>query len=117
LKRLFTRYWLVISLLIGLAVGVVAGLDMWFAYKESLDRIRTQQEAESKIAGVQIEQNLRATERYIREVAALPWSSGIFSDDDRLVEFQRLLKLVPALYEIRAIDEHGREHLYVRSRR
>src|SRR5207249_12244976 len=51
--------------------------------------------------------------RYIREVAALPWSSGIFTEDDRQVEFQRLLKLVPALFEIRAIDEHGKERLHV----
>src|SRR5580765_3580504 len=86
---------------------------MLFAYQGSLERIRALQEAESKIAGVQIEQNLRATERYIREVAALPWSSGIFSDDDRMVEFQRLLKLVPALSVIRAIDDTGHERLHV----
>jgi len=113
LKRLFTRYWLIISLLISVAVGVVGALDMWFAYHESIDRIRALQEAESKIAGIQIEQNLRSTERYIREVAALPWASGIFTEDDREVEFQRLLKLVPALFEIRAIDARGIERLRV----
>jgi signal transduction histidine kinase len=113
LKRLETRYWLVISLLIVLALGGVGALDMWFAYRDGLERIRALQEADSKIAGTQIEQNLRTTERYIREVAGLPWAAGIFREDDRELEFQRLLKLVPALFEIRAIDEQGRERLHV----
>ena len=113
MKRLVTRYTLVISLLIGVALGIVGALDMWFAYREALDRTRVLQVAESKVAGEKIEQTLRSTERYIREVAALPWSSGLFSEEDRQIEFQRLLKLVPALFEIRAIDAQGRETLHV----
>jgi signal transduction histidine kinase len=113
LKRLVTRYWLVISLLIGLTLGIVGGLEMWFSYRSNLDSIRVLQEAESKTAAVRIEEHLRAIEGYIREVGGLPWSSGLFTEEDRKAEFQRLLKLVPAVLEIRAIDGEGRERLYV----
>ena len=113
MKSLVTRYWLVISLLIGLTFGMVGILELWFSYRGTLDNIRVLQEAESKTAAVQIEEHLRAIEGYIREVGGLPWSSGIFSDADRVAEFRRLLKLVPAVLEIRAIDGEGREQLYV----
>jgi len=113
LKRLVLRYWLVISLLISVVLLVVGTFDMWFAYRSDIDRMRSLEGAESRIAGVQIEDTLRATERYILEVAGLPWSAGIFSDDDRVLEFQRLLKLVPALFEIRSLDATGRERIFV----
>ena len=113
MKRLVTRYWLVISLLLGVALGIAGGFDMWFAYRDALDHMKALQVTEARVAGERIEQTLRSSERHIREVAALPWASGIFSEDDRLVEFQRLLKLVPALLEIRALDAEGRETLHV----
>ena len=113
MKSLVTRYWLVISLLIGLTFGIVGAFEMWLSYRGTLDNIRELQEAESKTAAVRIEEHLKAIEGYIREVGGLPWSSGIFSEDDRRAEFQRLLKLVPAVLEIRAIDAEGRERLYV----
>ena len=113
MKSLVTRYWLVISLLIGLTFGVVGAFELWLSYRGTLDNVRVLQEAESKTAAVRIEEHLRAIEGYIREVGSLPWSSGIFSEDDRQAEFQRLLKLVPAVLEIRAVDADGRERLFV----
>jgi two-component system, NtrC family, sensor kinase len=113
LKSLVTRYWLVISLLIGLTFGIVGAFELWLSYRGTLDNIRVLQEAASKTAAVRIEEHLKAIEGYIREVGSLPWSSGIFSEEDRRAEFQRLLKLVPAVLELRAIDAEGRERLFV----
>jgi signal transduction histidine kinase len=94
---------LVASQLIGVA----------FDYTEIRRTVTAMQGMEVRSAASTIDQYLKTIERQINEVSALPWDSGLLGPADRRLEYQRLMKLVPAINEIRQVDAQGRERLKV----
>jgi two-component system, NtrC family, sensor kinase len=93
-----------------LAVG---GVNTWLAYRTNVANLRLIQQAEARAAAARIEEYLKAIEAQIRDVSKLPWASGLLTEDDRREEFHRMMKLVPAVLEMRALNGAGRERLYV----
>jgi signal transduction histidine kinase len=113
LTSLLPRYWLTISALLAAMLIAVSGVTTWLAYRTHSENLRLIQQAEARAAAARIEEYLRAIEAQIRDVGNLPWSSGLLSEEDRREEFHRLMKLVPAVLEMRSITGAGRERLYV----
>jgi signal transduction histidine kinase len=91
----------------------VGSINTWFAYRTNVGNLRLIQQAEARAAAARIEEYLKAIETQIRDVGNLPWASGLLTEEDRREEFHRLMKLVPAVLEMRAITGSGRERLYV----
>ncbi len=94
---------LVASQLIGVA----------FDYAEIRETATATQGLEVRAAARTIDQFLQGIERHVREVGALPWASGLLGAQDRRLEYHRLMKLVPAVSEIRHVDGDNRERLRV----
>ena len=110
---LFRKYATVLMLLVGLSLIIDSALEVAFNYFETRAQIELRQGVEARAAAARIREYLRGIETQLRDVSALPWSAGILGLQDRRDEFHRLLKLVPAIAEIRNADAQGREHIRV----
>jgi signal transduction histidine kinase len=98
-------------LLVGGALVASQMISVAFDYAEIRESATATQALEVRSAVGTIDQYLRGIERQIQEVSALPWASGLLGTEDRRIEFHRLMKLVPAIAEIRYVDGVGRERL------
>ena len=110
---LFRKYAAVLMLLVGLSLILSSALDIAFNYFETREQIELRQGVEARAAAARIREYLRGIETHLRDVSGLPWSAGILNLQDRRDEFHRLLKLVPAIAEIRNADAQGKEHIRV----
>jgi two-component system, NtrC family, sensor kinase len=91
----------------------VGGVNSYLSYRTHIANLQSIQQAEARAAAARIEEYLKAIEAQIRDVANLPWASGLLTEADRREEFHRLMKLVPAILEMRSLTASGRERLYV----
>ena len=110
---LFRKYALVLMLLVAVALVFGGALEVIFNYSETRQQIELRHDVEARAAAVRIREYLRGIEMQVRDVSRLPWSSGALKAAERRDEFQRLLKLVPAIAEIRSGDASGRERIRV----
>ncbi len=110
---LFRKYAAVMMLLVGGALLVGGVLELIFNYFESRAQIDRQQSIEARAAAARIEQYLKGVEQQILDVSALPWASAVLNLQDRRDEYRRLMKLAPAIAEIRSVDTEGKERIRV----
>ncbi|MGZ5032894.1 MAG: sensor histidine kinase [Usitatibacter sp.] len=108
---LFRKYAATLMLLVGAAL-VVAGLsEMALGYETSMEATGELQRSEVRTAAVRIEQYLDGIQSQLLDVSGLPWASGLMGLQDRRDEFHRLMKLVPAVSELRSFDAGGRQRV------
>jgi signal transduction histidine kinase len=107
------KYFLVLAGLIAVFLGIQSALEMVFAFRENKARITSVQVAAAWSAAARIESWVDAVTRQLREVGGLPWGAGRLDGTDRREEFHRLLKIVPAIVELRHFGRDGRETLFV----
>ncbi|MFG6412937.1 ATP-binding protein [Roseateles sp. DC23W] len=88
-------------------------IESRFGYSESLDHISVLQEVQAESAAREISSYVANIEAGIQDVAKMPWGRIGYGDDQRRIEFQRLLKAVPAITELQVVDGTGREELHV----
>ena len=112
---LFRRYAAVLIALVGGALVIQGLFEMLFAYRESLQAAAQVQRAEVRAAAERIEQYLEAIERQVEQVSSLPWDSGLLQLAERRDEYRRVMKLAPAIAEVRNVGADGRERLRVSS--
>src|SRR6185436_5206402 len=110
---LFRKYAAVLMLFVGVSLIVSGALEALFNYRDTLSQVDAQLATEARAAGSRIEQYLRSIESQVREVSGLPWSSRVLDLQDRRDEYRRLLKRVPAIAELRAVDALGIEQVVV----
>jgi len=110
---LFRKYAAVLMLFVGVSLIVSGALEVLFNYRDTLSQVDAQLATEARAAGSRIEQYLRSIESQVREVSGLPWSSRVLDLQDRRDEYRRLLKRVPAIAELRAVDALGIEQVVV----
>ena len=110
---LFRKYAAVLFA-VGTATVLVGGaIELVFNYRESREATVALQGAEARAAAIRIDEFLSGIRSQVAEVAALPFSASVLRPGERRAEFQRLLKLVTAVSEIRYVDSAGRERLKV----
>src|SRR5713226_7386646 len=112
-ESLFRKYATVLMMLVGVALICGGVLELIFNYRETRQQIELRQEVEARAAASRIRQYLKGIENALRDTSGLPWTSGALGTRDRLDEYRRLLKLVPAIAEIRSADSGGRERMRV----
>ena len=110
---LFRKYAAVMMLLVGGALAVGGVFELIFNYLESRAQTDRQQSVEARAAAARIEQYLKGVEQQVFEISSLPWASGALNLQDRRDEYRRLLKLAPAIAEIRSVDAEGKERIKV----
>jgi signal transduction histidine kinase len=112
-KSLFRKYAAIFMTLV--AGGLVAEgvVELGFDYEESRQAAAELQRAEARAAAERIGQFLEGIERQVSDLSGLPWTTGLIGLEERRDEYHRIMKLVPAITELRNVDADGRERLRV----
>jgi signal transduction histidine kinase len=112
-KSLFRKYAAILMSLVGGGLVAAGLVEIAFDYEVSRGAAAQLQRVETRAAAERIGQFLSGIERQIVDVSSLPWATGLLGLDERRDEYHRLMKLVPAVAEIRSVDAGGRERLRV----
>ena len=105
--RLARRYFIAIGGAISIVLLLAMAIETPLSYRGTLDRVGDVQLAELRSAAARVRQYLAAVEDTLRESAGIPWSTRPFGEDDQRAEFHRLMKLVPSIDSIQAVDAGG----------
>ncbi|MBC8022663.1 MAG: sensor histidine kinase [Burkholderiales bacterium] len=108
---LFRKYATVLMLFVGIVLIAGGALEVAFNYAETRAQVELRQDVEARAAAVRIRDYLKGIEMQVRDVSGLPW--GALEPRLRRDEFHRLLKLVPAIADIRSADREARERVHV----
>lgn len=110
------RYFAVIGLGIALVLLAAIAVETTFSYRERLADVARMQVREVQAAAGQVEQFLGTVNGILRESLDVPWAQPAFGAEDRRTEFHRLMKIVPSLDSIRAVDQAGHVRIAVSRR-
>jgi signal transduction histidine kinase len=111
--KLRTKYFLAfagVATSACLAIGIVQAVA---EYRSNVAHAGELQRAEERVVATRIASYLETIAMQLDDVDALPWSSGLLDRNDRRDELHRLLKLNPAIYELRFVTPAGRERDFV----
>jgi signal transduction histidine kinase/CheY-like chemotaxis protein len=111
--KLSTRYFMAFAGFAATGFVAFALIEAVPTYREQVAQVSRLQQAAAEVAAARIESYLGSIEMPVREVAELPWQSGVLSERDHREEFHRLMKMTPAIFELRSIARDGTERLYV----
>jgi signal transduction histidine kinase len=100
----------IVFLALMLVVSIAHGIS---AYRQASESIRRVQLAQAQQAADRIAVFIDEHQQSIIEVSRLPWRSQYLTIDDVSLEFQRLLKLKPAISELQLLTNSNAELLYV----
>jgi len=101
------RYFWFLGGFVTLLLLLTSAPEAYFAFRDNKENIAQLQSAEARLVANRIGNFLAYQERLLAEVDALPWDSGVLSELDRISEYERLMKLVPAIMEIEHVDANG----------
>ena len=109
--RLFAKYVGLFAAVVSVALISSGALEIWFSYREhNAALIRIQQE-QAAAAAAKISQFIAEIQNQLGWTTQLPWSPDML--EQRRFDCLRLLRQVPAITEISALDPSGHEQLRV----
>jgi signal transduction histidine kinase len=109
--RLFRKYALLFIALVGAALLVTSGFDLWFSYRENKAALVRVQQEKAQAAAARIEEFIGEIERQIGWTTHAQWAAAPL--DQRRQDYFRLQRQVPAITELTELDGQGREQLTV----
>jgi signal transduction histidine kinase len=109
--RLFRKYFLLILALVCGALLASGAISVYFSYQENKAALARLQQEKAVSAAARIEQFVLQVERQL-SFAALPQLGGE-ATQERLLEFQKLQKMMEEVTDVSQIDAQGRELLFV----
>jgi signal transduction histidine kinase len=112
-KSLFRKYAAILMALVGGGLVAEGTIQLAFDYQESRRAAAELQRVETRAASERIGQFLEGIERQVIDMSALPWTTGLLGLEERRDEYHRLMKLVPAISELRNVAADGRERVRV----
>jgi signal transduction histidine kinase/CheY-like chemotaxis protein len=112
-RRLFRKYVVVIVALVGGAMIVSSGVDLYFSYQETKAALVRTEREKAVAAADRIELFVGDIERQLRWASQAAFDDPAATREQREVDFLRLLRNVPAVNEITSVDAAGREQLRV----
>jgi len=110
---LFPKYAAALMGLVGGALVLSGLIEMGLSYRAAMGTTAELQRSEVRAAAIRIEQYLEGMRAQVADVSSLPWDAGLLDAKDRREEFHRLLKLVPAIAELRHVNARGEEDMKV----
>jgi signal transduction histidine kinase len=110
---LFPKYATALMGLVGGSLVLSGLIEMGLSYRSTMAATAELQRSEVRAAAMRIEQYLEGIRAQVADVSSLAWETGLLDEKDRREEFHRLLKLVPAIAELRHIDSRGEQHMKV----
>ncbi len=112
-RSIRVRYALLLGGAVATAVLVLTGITVVLERAATLEQIRLLQAAEATSVRARLDGQFGGLREFLLESVALPWVPGGLTDRDRMIEFQRLLKIFPEIVSIAAIDSKSREQAFV----
>jgi signal transduction histidine kinase len=110
--NLFRRYAAVCVALVGGALLVSGGIQVYFSYRENREAQGRVQREKAALAAAGIEHFLRETEHQIASVIPPPGLAASYTIEQRQADYQRLLRQSSAITELRYLDAGGTERLF-----
>ncbi|MBL8523886.1 MAG: sensor histidine kinase [Betaproteobacteria bacterium] len=107
------RYFWFLGGFVTVLLLVTSVPEAYFAFRENLTRIAELQSAEARLAATRLTNFLDYHERLLTEIDSLPWGRGALDENDRVAEYERLMKLAPAVMEIEHIDASGKRAMRI----
>ena len=110
-RGLFGKYVAMFVIVVSLALAINAASDIWFSYETQKALLFRIQRGQAQSASDKID-------HFLSEIAAgLAWETQLSWGDSNLAEWQfdavRLLRQVPALFEIVQLDASGKEQFRI----
>ena len=102
------RYFWFLAGFVTVLLLMISAPEVYYAFGENKAHIADLQLAEARLVANRVGNFLDAQEQQLIEVDSLPWHSGVLSEEDRVSEYERLMKLLPAITEIEHIDAAGK---------
>jgi signal transduction histidine kinase len=109
--RLFGKYFALILVLVCGALAASSAITLRFTYQDNKAAAGRLQREKAVAAAERIEQFVRTIEQQLAFAAQPQWGGP--SDEQRRVEYHRLLRQVPAVTDVASIDVDGMERLQV----
>jgi signal transduction histidine kinase len=110
-SRIFRKYFLLVIAVVGGLLLVSTATSLYFTLRDTTENLAELQRERAILAATRIEQFLRDIDRQMN-FAALP-QLGASANEQRQLEFNKLLRILPAVTDISHIDSDGREVLFV----
>ena len=107
------RYFWFLGGFVTILLLLISAPEAYFAFRDNKTSIAQLQSAEARIAANRVANFLDFQEQLLVVVDRLPWASGTLSVEDRISEYERLMKLAPAIMEIEHVDASGKNALLV----
>jgi class 3 adenylate cyclase len=111
--RLFRKYAIIISALVGAALLASGGVALFFSYTENRAAIAAVQREKALSAAGVIERFVKEIEDQIGWTTQALYAPGRDGLEQRRIDFLRLLRLAPAITDLAYVDGHGHEQLRV----
>ncbi|WP_374586023.1 sensor histidine kinase [Ideonella dechloratans] len=112
--RLWRKQVRAFALLAVLSILLFGGMEVLFSYREAIRNLSLNQGLLAREVSGALQAELGSIERHVRATASLPWElPGWLDDGDRRSEFQRILKLEPAVQDLTHYDPQGRVMVHV----
>jgi signal transduction histidine kinase len=111
--RLFPKYALLITALVGALLAASGAISLWFTYKDTRQHLVDLQEEKAQGAATRIEQYVLDIEHQLSWTALPRVDAGGDALEQRRIEYLKLLRQAPAITEVAWIDAQGREQLRV----
>ncbi|MBL0124885.1 MAG: sensor histidine kinase [Betaproteobacteria bacterium] len=107
------RYFWFLGGFVTILLLLTSAPEAYFAFRENKANIAQLQAVEARLAATQVSNFLEYQERLLGEIDRLPWAGSALTDADRVSEYERLMKLVPAIMEIEHVDASGKTAIRV----
>jgi signal transduction histidine kinase len=111
-RPLWVRYALFILVPI-LAIVSAMILESYQSFRATVTQVGELQAVEGRSAATRVAQFLEQLRYQVDNVAAIPWRRLGHSEAERLEDFRRLLKNVPAIISLSQIDRTNTEYLHI----
>ena len=115
--RIWRRQSLVLATLVAVAISLFGAVEMLAWYRAATVQVFQVQGAQASELSQAVQGALTTVGRHVSAVTDLPWTQGAWlSQDDRRLEYARLLRLVPAIERVSHADGNGRDLVTVSRR-
>ncbi len=112
-RGLLRKYVVLFATLVSGALLASGALEIFFSYVENRDALVRLQREKALAAAGQIEQFVTEIERQLGWTTHPQVATGRAALEQRQIDFWRLMRQVPAITELSALDDAGREQLRV----
>jgi signal transduction histidine kinase len=108
--RLFRKYALLLVSLLGIILVPASLVEMYFSYHANKQALLRIQKSEALVAAAKIEQFITEVERHVSVIAESQWDAP---PEQRMLDYLRLLRQVPAVTDVSYLDAAGKEQFRV----